>query len=307
MSLKITFMGTPEFAKKILESIHNSKHEIQAVYTKPSSKKDRGQKVISSPVFQFAKKNNILVRSPLKFDNDEYDFLKNLKSDVIVVVAFGKILPKKILELPKILFINIHASILPKWRGAAPIQRAIMNMDKETGISIMKIIPELDAGPVMKVVKTKISPESTYESLNLELSNIACKALIDSLELIKNKKEKFISQDPTQATYAQKIDKKESKIKWNIKAKKIIAKINALYPSPGSWFEINQMRIKVLKAIEVNKKGKPGEIIDKDFTIGCSNNAIRILKLKPEGKKEMSSSDFLLGYKLEVGKILDAI
>ena len=156
MSLKITFMGTPEFAKKILESIHNSKHEIQAVYTKPSSKKDRGQKVISSPVFQFAKKNNILVRSPLKFDNDEYDFLKNLKSDVIVVVAFGKILPKKILELPKILFINIHASILPKWRGAAPIQRAIMNMDRETGISIMKIVPELDAGPVLiqsKIIK----------------------------------------------------------------------------------------------------------------------------------------------------------
>ena len=307
MSLKITFMGTPEFAVHILESIHNSKHKLQAVYTKPPTKKNRGQKIISSPVFQFAKKNDILVRTPLEFDNNEYNFLKKLKSDVIIVVAFGKIIPKNILDLPNILFINIHASILPKWRGAAPIQRAIMNLDKETGISIMKIIPELDAGPVMKVVKTKILNESSYESLSLELSKIASKAIIESLELIENKKEKFISQDSAQATYAKKVDKSESKIEWNTNAKKVVAKINALYPSPGSWFEMNQMRIKVLKAIEVSKKGKPGEIIDENFTIGCSNNSIQILKLKPEGKKSMKTSEFLLGNQLEIGKILNGI
>ena len=307
MSLKIIFMGTPEFAVPILESIHNSKHNLKAVYTRPPNKKNRGQKLVASPVFQFSQKNNILVRCPEEFNHNEYSILKSLEPDVVVVVAFGKIIPKSILEIPKSLFINIHASILPKWRGAAPIQRAIMNMDKESGVSIMKIIPELDAGPVMKIVKTKISSETNSESLSSELSRLSCIALLESLELIEAKKEKFINQDSTQATYAKKINKDESKIKWDNDAKKIIANINALYPAPGSWFEMNKVRIKILKAVEVNKKGKPGEIIDKNFTIGCSKNAIQILKLQPEGKKSMNSSDFLLGRKLEIGKILNGL
>ena len=307
MSLKIIFMGTPEFAVPILESIHNSKHNLKAVYTRPPNKKNRGQKLVASPVFQFSQKNNILVRCPEEFNHHEYNVLKSLEPDVVVVVAFGKIIPKSILGIAKILFINIHASILPKWRGAAPIQRAIMNMDKESGVSIMKIIPELDAGPVMKIVKTKISSETNSESLSSELSRLSCIALLESLELIEAKKEKFINQDSTQATYAKKINKDESKIKWDNDAKKIIAKINALYPAPGSWFEMNKVRIKILKAAEVNKKGKPGEIIDKNFTIGCSKNAIQILKLQPEGKKSMNYSDFLLGHKLEIGKILNGL
>jgi len=307
MSLKIIFMGTPEFAVPILESIHSSKHNLKAVYTRPSNRKNRGQKFVASPVFQFSEKNNILVRCPEEFDHHEYSLLKDLEPDVVVVVAYGKIIPKSILELPKSLFINIHASILPKWRGAAPIQRAIMNMDKESGISIMKIIPELDAGPVMKIVKTKISSETNSENLSSELSKLSCIALLESLELIEAKKEKFINQDSTQATYAKKINKDESKINWDTDAKKIIAKINALYPTPGSWFVMNKIRIKIFKAVEVNKKGKPGEIIDKNFTIGCSKNSIQILKLQPEGKKSMNSSDFLLGHKLEIGKILNGL
>ena len=307
MSLKIIFMGTPEFAVPILKSIHSSKHNLKAVYTRPANRKNRGQKFVASPVFQFSEKNNILVRCPEEFDQYEYSLLKGLEPDVVVVVAYGKIIPKSILEIPKSLFINIHASILPKWRGAAPIQRAIMNMDKESGVSIMKIIPELDAGPVMKIVKTKISSETNSESLSSELSKLSCIALLESLKLIEAKKEKFINQDSTQATYAKKINKDESKIKWDNDAKKIIAKINALYPAPGSWFEMNKVRIKILKAVEVNKKGKPGEIIDKNFTIGCSKNAIQILKLQPEGKKSMNSSDFLLGHKLETGKILNGL
>lgn len=307
MPLKITFMGTPEFAVPILQSLHKSKYILQAVFTKSPKKKNRGQKITTSPVFQFAEKNNILTRCPDELDSIEYDFLKNLKTDVIIVVAYGKIIPKNILDIPNCLFINIHASLLPKWRGAAPIQRAIMNMDRETGISIMKIEPELDSGPVMKMIKTKILPETTYQDLSLELSKIACKAILDSLDLIENKKEKFISQDNMQKTYAAKIEKSETKIKWNSNAKKIVAKINALYPNPGSWFEMNKIRIKVLKAVEVNKKGKPGEIIDKNFIIGSSNNAVQILELKQEGKKSMSTSDFLIGHKLEIGKILSDV
>ena len=155
MSLKIIFMGTPEFAVSTLKSLYESKHKLQAVYTKPPKKRDRGQKVLASPVFQFAEKHNITVRHPKEFSGEEYDFIKNLNTDVVIVVAYGKLIPKLILDLPNCLFINIHASLLPKWRGAAPIQRAIMNMDEETGISIMKIISELDAGPVMKTVKLK--------------------------------------------------------------------------------------------------------------------------------------------------------
>lgn len=307
MSLKIIFMGTPEFAVSTLKSLYESKHKLQAVYTKPPKKRDRGQKVLASPVFQFAEKHNITVRHPKEFSDEEYDFIKNLNTDVVIVVAYGKLIPKLILDLPNCLFINIHASLLPKWRGAAPIQRAIMNMDEETGISIMKIISELDAGPVMKTVKTKIFTKTTHQDLSSELSNLASLAILDSLDLIEKNKEQFIEQDNSKATYANKIDKDETKIKWNMEAKKIIAKVNAFYSKPGAWFEMDKTRIKVLKAVKVNKKGKPGEIIDKNFTIGCLDGAIQILELKPEGKKSMSSLDFSFGHELIIGKILNGV
>lgn len=300
-------MGTPEFAVPILKSLYESKHTLQAVFTKSPKKKNRGQKILASPVFQFTEKHSIAVRHPKEFGDEEYNFIKNLNTDVAIVVAYGKLIPKKILDLPNCLFINIHASLLPKWRGAAPIQRAIMNMDEETGISIMKIIPELDAGPVMKTVKTKILTETTHQDLSSELSNLASPAILDSLDLIEKNKEQFIHQDNKKATYANKIDKDETKIQWDMDAKKIVAKINAFHPKPGSWFKMDKMRIKVLKAVKVNKKGKPGEIIDKNFTIGCLDGAIQILELKPEGKKSMKSLDFLLGHELKIGKILNGV
>ena len=302
MSLKILFMGTPEFAVPILKSIHNSKYNLVGVYTRPPKKKYRGQKVISSPVHQCANKLRIPVRFPENLKNDnEYNHIKNLKPNIVVVVAYGEIIPKKILDLPNILFINIHASILPRWRGAAPIQRAIMNMDKETGISIMKIINELDAGPIMKSVKININKETTYESLSKKISVLASSIIIESLEILEKKNEKFISQDSTKATYAKKINKPESKIKWSDNAQKIIAKINALHPNPGSWFELNGSRIKILKAKLVKKTGNQGEIIDDQFTIACSENSVQILELKKEGKKNMLASDYLKGNKLKVG------
>lgn len=302
MLLKILFMGTPKFAVPILKSIHESKYNLIGVYTRPPKKKSRGQKVISSPVHQCAEELKIPVRFPedLKKEN-EYNYIKSLKPNIVVVVAYGKIIPKKILDLPNILFINIHASILPRWRGAAPIQRAIMNMDKETGISIMKIVNELDAGPVMKSVKIEINKEATYESLSTKISVLASSVIIDSLEILEKKNEKFITQDSSKATYAKKINKSESKIEWSDNAQKVIAKINALYPNPGSWFELNGSRIKVLKAKEVKKTGNQGEIIDDQFTIACSENSVQILELKKEGKKSMGASDYLKGNRLKVG------
>lgn len=302
MALNIIFMGTPDFAVQILSKIHNSKHKILHVYTQSPKKKNRGQKTNISPVHEYCKKNQINVRHPEELDsNQELDFFTEKKIDVVVVVAYGKILPPKLLNLKNINFLNVHASLLPKWRGAAPIQRSIMNLDKETGVSIMKIIPKLDAGPIMIKSKVKITKDTNSEVLSKELSSLGAKLILDGLDLVENNKVKFIEQDETEATYAKKIDKIESKINWSEKAKTVIAKINAFYPKPGSWFEHKGIRLKINKAIEVSANGNPGEIIDNQLTIACGENAIQILDLQKEGKKKMTVSEFLKGNKLEIG------
>ena len=203
------------------------------------------------------------VRCPTSFkENNEIDYIKSLNPDLIVVVAYGKIFPEKLLNLNNLLFINIHASLLPKWRGAAPIQRAIMNMDKETGISIMKIVPKLDAGPILMQSKLNIGREINYEDMSKKMSNLGAKLIIDTLKLIKMNKVNFINQDESQVSYAHKIEKTESKINWNENADKISAKIRAFYPNPGCWFTLNYIRIKVIKAAEVELSGKVGTIIE---------------------------------------------
>ena len=301
MASKLIFMGTPEFAVPILNTIHNSEHKILCVYTQPPKKKNRGQKIYSSPVQQYADRTNLKLRSPSDLNEKEYQYIKNLKPQIVIVVAYGKILPKKILDLNNVEFLNIHASLLPKWRGAAPIQRSIMNLDNETGVSIMKIIPKLDAGPVMMKSKIKISKDSDFLSLSKELSVLGADMILKSLDSIEKNSENFIDQVEREATYAKKIDKKESKIEWNTEAKNIIAKINALYPTPGSWFQYKGSRLKIIKAVEVEKEGRPGEIIDKKFTIACSKNAIQILELQKEGKKSIDVSEYLKGNILETG------
>jgi len=302
MALNIIFMGTPDFAVQILSKIHNSKHKILHVYTQSPKKKNRGQKTNISPVHEYCKKNQINVRHPEELDsNQELDFFTEKKIDVVVVVAYGKILPAKLLNLKNINFLNVHASLLPKWRGAAPIQRSIMNLDKETGVSIMKIIPKLDAGPIMIKSKVKITKGTNSEVLSKELSSLGAKLILDGLDLVENNKVKFIEQDETEATYAKKIDKIESKINWSEKAKIVIAKINAFYPKPGSWFEHKGIRLKINKAIEVSANGNPGEILDNQLTIACGENAIQILDLQKEGKKNMSVAEFLKGNKLKIG------
>ena len=227
--------------------------------------------------------------------------MRDSKPDVIIVAAYGKILPVKLLNLTNIKFINVHASLLPKWRGAAPIQRSIMNLDQETGISIMKIIPKLDAGPVMLKSKISISRNINFEKLSNVLSKLGAKLTLEAINLIEKKKDNFIDQDEAEVTYAKKIDKKESKIDWNVKAEKVIAKINALHPSPGSWFYYNGVRHKVIQAIEVEEKGNPGEIINLNFTIACQHNSVQILELQKEGKSKMKVAEYLKGNKLIKG------
>ena len=307
MALKIIFMGTPDFAVPILKSINDSNHNILGVYTQPPNKRNRGQKIKPSPIHQYSDQAKLKVRHPHTLDSeDELKYLKNLNPDVVVVVAYGKILPSKLLNIKNILFINIHASLLPKWRGAAPIHRSIMNLDDETGISIMKIVPKLDAGPVMLTAKVKIKKETNFEDLSKKLATLGSKMILESLDLLENDKAKFKPQNENEVTYAKKITKEEAKINWNADAKFIIAKINSLNPNPGTWFEFFGKRVKVIKAIEIKEMGKPGMIINKDFTVACSKNAIQILELQKEGKQKMKAKEFLTGNKLEIGTSINS-
>ena len=302
MAMKIIFMGTPNFAVPILKAIHEAEHKILEVYTQPASKSGRGQKINHSNIFYCAKQLNLKVRSPENLGtSEEINHIKKLEPDLVVVVAYGKILPTTLLNIDKLLFINVHASLLPKWRGAAPIQRAIMNMDSETGVSIMKIIPQLDAGPVMLQEKIKISKELSYEELSKKMSSIGSKLILEAINLIKINKANFIEQNEADASYAKKIDKKESKINWGEEASNVIAKINALNPTPGCWFDLLGSRIKILKAKEVNITGQPGLILNENFTIACFKNAIQVLELQKEGKKKITTQEFLKGNKLKIG------
>ena len=305
MALKIIFMGTPEFSIPILKSIYKTNNKILEVYTQPPKKKNRGQKIINSPIHEYSKKLGIPVRNPIVFDDKEIDHIEKLKSDLVIVVAYGKILPKKLLKLENILFINVHASLLPKWRGAAPIQRAIMNMDHETGVSIMKIVPKLDAGPVLIQSKIKITKEINLKELSDKMSELGAKLILDTLKLVENKKLNFIEQNESEATYAKKIEKIETRINWKDDAGKILAKINAFCPNPGCWFKLDGIRMKIIKAKEIIIKGAPGTILDEKLTIACFRNAIQIIELQKEGKQKMTTNEFLRGNKIKIGQSLN--
>ena len=305
MSYKIVFMGTPEFSVPSLDAIIKNKFNIAQVYTQPPKKSKRGQKINPSPVEEFSKKNKLNCRSPLNLNTDEeYEIFKKLSSDIVIVVAYGKIIPKKFLKIPKFGFINIHASLLPKWRGAAPIQRSIMNMDKKIGISIMKIEEKLDSGPVLISKEFILEKNATYGEIEKKLSLEGSNLLIESLKIIFAEDQKFIAQDHSKATYAKKIDKSETKIDWKDEANKVLAHIHALSPSPGAWFEFKKERFKVLKAKVSSESGKSGCVLDENLTIGCLKNSVQILELQRQGKNKQTSKEFLLGNKIDKGTII---
>tara|TARA_B100000579_G_scaffold298263_1_gene248361 strand:- start:86 stop:1006 length:921 start_codon:yes stop_codon:yes gene_type:complete len=305
MSQKIVFMGTPEFSTPTLESLVNSNHKILAVYSQPASKANRGQKIIPSKVEILAKEHTLNLRTPDSLDNDEeYDYLKKLDPDIVIVIAYGKIIPKKFLDLSKYGFINVHASLLPKWRGAAPIQRSIMNLDNQTGISIMKIVEKLDAGPVMQQDKLQINENVDSLTLSKVLSKLGAKSIMKAIDKIEKGEARFIEQNHGEATYAKKILKKEGKINWNENAKKVLAKINGLNPNPGAWFEHKNERFKVWKAEIVNQNSNPGQIIDDRLTIACKEQSIKILEIQKEGKNRQLIDHFLLGNKIKTGEII---
>jgi len=305
MSLKIVFMGTPEFSVPTLESLINNKFEILSIYTQPPKKSKRGQKINISPVQKFSEKNNLPFRNPENLNNsEEYNFIKSLSADVAVVVAYGKLIPTNILKTTKLGFINIHASLLPKWRGAAPIQRAIMNGDKKTGVSIMKIEDKLDSGPVLASKELVLDQDAIYGEIQKKLSLIGSDLLIESLKNIENGKAKFINQVHSNSTYAKKIDKNETKINWNLDANKVIAHIHGLSPNPGAWFEHEAERFKVLRANKSAASGNSGTLLDENLTIACKSDSIQILEIQRQGKNKQTAKDFLLGKKINKGSIL---
>ena len=301
MLKKILFMGTPIFAVPILKSLYQNGYEVSVVYTQPAQKSQRGQKINKSPIQGISETLNIEFRTPtfLKNNKEEYEYLKKLNPDIAIVVAYGQIIPKEILNLSKNGFINIHASLLPKWRGAAPIQRSIMNLDKETGISIMKIEEKLDMGPICNSYKLKILDNENAEVISEKLSSLAAEKILDNIDSILSNKATFVNQDNKEASYAKKIKKSEGKINWNEKAEIIIGKINGLYPSPGAWFLYNNQRYKVLKAEIGNGTGVPGLVLNEYLEICCKNKSIKILEIQREGKRSQNINEFILGSKIK--------
>ena len=305
MPLKIVFMGTPEFSLPTLQALIKNKLNILAVYTQAPKKSKRGQKINSSPVEEFAKKNKINFKNPINLKSEEE--LKNfeeLSPDIVVVVAYGQIIPKNFLNKAKFGFINLHASLLPKWRGAAPIQRAIINCDRTIGLSIMKIDEELDSGPILFSKEFELDKNATHGEIEKKLSLEGADLLIQSLKSIEKGNSKFVDQDDSRATYAKKIDKNETKINWNKDANKVLAHIHGLSPNPGSWFVFDKERFKVLKAKVSSENGKSGCVIDDNLTVGCKTGAIQILELQRQGKKKQTTKEFLLGKKITKGMIL---
>jgi len=307
MLKKIVFMGTPFFAVPILKSLYQNGYPISVVYTQPAQKSKRGQRVNKSPIQGISETLNIEFRTPtsLKNNREEYEYLKKLNADIAIVVAYGQIIPKKILTLTKKGFINIHASLLPKWRGPAPIQRSIMNLDKQTGISIMKINEKLDTGPVCSSYKLDIKDNDNAEIISERLSVLAAEKILDNVDEILENKLEFKEQLHKDATYANKIEKSEGKIDWNDSAESIIGKINGLYPSPGAWFIYNGERYKVLKAEIANGVGKAGAVLDDYLEICCNDKSIKILEIQRQGKRSQNINEFMLGSQIKKGSNLN--
>ena len=307
MSKKIVFMGTPIFAVPILKSLYKDKYFISAVYTQPPQKSQRGQKINKSPIQDIAETLNLEFRTPksLKDNSKEYEYFKKIDADIAIVVAYGQIIPKDFLSLTKKGFINIHASILPKWRGAAPIQRSIMNLDKETGVSIMKIVEKLDAGPVCNIYKINLENNLDANEISKKLSSIAAEKILDNINNILEDRAKFIEQDQSKVTYASKIEKTEGKIDWNETAQNIIGKINGLYPVPGAFFIFKGERYKILKAEIGNGAGIPGEVISDYLEITCGDKqSMKISEIQRQGKRPQNIDEFISGSQIKKGSII---
>lgn len=293
-------MGTPEFSIQPLKKlIDNKAYEVVACYTRQPSVANRGKKITKSPIHKLAESNNIPVITPktLKTIESQQEF-KDLKPDILVVVAYGLILPKEILDIPKYGCVNIHPSLLPKWRGAAPIQRPIMSGENETGVAIIRMDEGLDSGDVINVEKVNIANDDDYLSVSDKLSEVGSDLLIKSLNEISQNKALYSKQDNSLSTYANKLSKEECEINWEDSAENIQNKIRGLRGTLSAYFMLKDEKIKIHKSTILNSNSinfTPGEIINDNFEIQCGKGVIRPEIIQRPGKKAMSLKDFILG------------
>ena len=300
--MRIIFMGTPDFAVPALRALHEAGHEVVCVYTQPPRPAGRGKKLMPTPVQAEAERLGLPVRSPVSLRNAEAQAeFAALGADVAVVAAYGLILPQPVLDAPAHGCLNIHASLLPRWRGAAPIHRAVMAGDEETGVTIMQMEAGLDTGPMLHKVRVPVGRKTTGELFE-ELGAVGAAAMVAALaDLAAFPPE---PQDDAAAIYAPKIDKAEAKIDWAAPAEVIERLVRGLAPFPGAWFALGEERVKLLLAEVADASGAPGTVLDADFTIACGEAAIRPLRLQRAGKPVLDRAEFLRGRPVAAGTVV---
>ena len=299
--MRIIIFASSEFSLPLLDILNNSNHQLSAIYTQPPSKSGRGMRLRDNVVGIKAKKLNIQLFYPSNINNEiEINKFKSLNPDIAIVSAYGQILSSNLLKVPKFGFLNLHPSLLPRWRGAAPIERALMAGDAETGICTIKMVRELDSGPILAKERFVINSNETNTSLSHKLSEIGANQLlkvINNLEFIT-----VIPQKSDGITYASKIQKSETRINWNLSGIIVDRLIRSLSEKPGAWCIVNGSRVKILKSKYVNLEGKIGHNIislanKSCLTIACGEGAVEIMIIQKEGKKPISASEFISGYK----------
>ncbi|MGD0143061.1 MAG: methionyl-tRNA formyltransferase [Rhizomicrobium sp.] len=301
MTLRLAFLGTPDFAVPTLVELIGQGHDIAAVYSQPARPKGRGLAAEKSPVARQAELHGLTVRTPESLKNaDAQAEFAALGLDAAVVVAYGLILPKPILDAPRLGCFNLHGSLLPRWRGAAPIQRAIMAGDSETGVMVMRMEEGLDTGPILMAERVAIG-RKTYGDLHDELARLGADLMARALAALERGSIAETPQPTEGATYAKKILKEDARIDWSKSAREIDCLVRGLSPAPGAWCEIRGERLKILYAEPVDGRGAPGEILDDRLTIACGRGALRVVRLQRAGRAPMPAQEFLRGFALKPG------
>lgn len=306
MSLRLIFMGTPEFAVPTLLELLAHGHDIAAVYTRAAKPAGRGMKLQPSPVEQEARRHGIPIATPKTLKTSEVlaEFRAH-HAEAAVVVAYGMILPQAILDIPKLGCFNLHASLLPRWRGAAPINRAIMAGDAETGVMVMKMDAGLDTGDIIMAERMAITDAMTAADAHDALARLGGDLMVRAISALERGTLQSIRQSEPDATYATKIEKAETRIDWNRSARVVLRHIHGLSPAPGAWCEMSpygeHVRVRVLRCAMTDGSGAPGELLDSQLTVACREGALRILELQRAGKAPMKAEEFLRGTPLKTG------
>ncbi len=305
MSLRIAFMGSPDFAVPTLEAILAAGHEVACVYSQPPRPAGRGKQLAKTPVHEAAARHGVEVRTPENFRAvADKEAFAALKLDVAVVVAYGLLLPRPILDAPRLGCFNIHGSILPRWRGAAPIHRAVMAGDTITGVQVMKMDVGLDTGPVMLTATTPISEDDTTGDVHDRLSKLGARLMVEGLAMLEAGPVELHQQTDDGVTIAAKVSPAEARIDWTKPGREVAAHIRGLSPFPGAWFELEGQRIKVLHAKAEDGSGKPGEAIDDNLMVACGEGAVRLTRLQRAGKGQMTAEEFQRGARIARGRRL---